>query len=165
MYVAVGGMGLATAIETAISPAARTAHKGLFEYRVILHRSFPVLGTSKYYIPPYTSGMRFGRFFGVWMAGSTSTAPKSRARLARPCRSHLMVQPRAVPLALFWQTMDINKMLAELRAERDQLAEAILVLERLAAGQGKRRGRPPAWMTALKRLGRPPGSKNKPKAD
>lgn len=76
-----------------------------------------------------------------------------------------MVQPRAVPLALFWQTMDINKMLAELRAERDQLAEAILVLERLAAGQGKRRGRPPAWMTALKRRGRPPGSKNKPKAD
>jgi len=61
--------------------------------------------------------------------------------------------------------MDINKMLAELRAERDQLAEAILVLERLAAGQGKRRGRPPAWMTALKRRGRPPGSKNKPKAD
>ncbi len=56
-------------------------------------------------------------------------------------------------------------MLAELRAERDQLAEAILVLERLAAGQGKRRGRPPAWMTALKRRGRPPGSKNKPKAD
>jgi len=59
--------------------------------------------------------------------------------------------------------MDINKMLAELRAERDQLAEAILTLERLAVGRGKRRGRPPAWMTAVKRRGRPPGSKNKPK--
>ncbi len=59
--------------------------------------------------------------------------------------------------------MDINKMLTELRADWDQLAEAILVLERLAAGRGKRRGRPPAWMTALKRRGRPPGSKNKPK--
>jgi len=35
--------------------------------------------------------------------------------------------------------MDINKMLAELRAERDQLAEAILVLERLAAGRDRRR--------------------------
>jgi hypothetical protein len=41
-------------------------------------------------------------------------------------------------------------MLIELRAERDQLAEAILVLERLAFGRGKRRGRPPAWMTAVK---------------
>jgi len=30
------------------------------------------------------------------------------------------------------------KMLIELRVERDQLAEAILTLERLAAGRGKR---------------------------
>jgi hypothetical protein len=59
--------------------------------------------------------------------------------------------------------MDINKMLLELRAEWDQLAEAILVLERLAFGRGKRRGRPPAWMTAVKRRGRSPGSKNQPK--
>ena len=59
--------------------------------------------------------------------------------------------------------MDIIKMLAELRAERDQLTETILLFERLAAGRGKRRGRPPAWMTAVKRRGRPPGSKNKPK--
>jgi hypothetical protein len=29
--------------------------------------------------------------------------------------------------------MDINKMLAELRAERDQINEAILIFERLAA--------------------------------
>jgi hypothetical protein len=61
--------------------------------------------------------------------------------------------------------MDTNKMLAELRAERDQLNEAIRVLERLAAGSGKRRGRPPKWMAAVKRRGRPPGSKNKPKAN
>ena len=54
-------------------------------------------------------------------------------------------------------------MLAELRAERDQLDDAILALQRLAAGQGKRRGRPPAWLTLVKRRGRPPGSKNKPK--
>ena len=39
-------------------------------------------------------------------------------------------------------------MLAELRQERDQLSEAIISIERLAAGQGKRRGRPPKWMTA-----------------
>ena len=45
--------------------------------------------------------------------------------------------------------MDINKMLAELRQEREQIEEAIVVLERLARGRGKRRGRPPAWMTQL----------------
>jgi hypothetical protein len=59
--------------------------------------------------------------------------------------------------------VDINKMIAELRAEREQIEESILVLERLARGQGKRRGRPPKWMTV--RRGRPPGSINKPKGD
>jgi hypothetical protein len=66
--------------------------------------------------------------------------------------------------------MEILKMLADLREERTQVEEAILVLERLAQGHGKRRGRPPAWMTAAKtdapkRRGRPPGSKNKPKSE
>jgi hypothetical protein len=59
--------------------------------------------------------------------------------------------------------MDVTKMLAELRSEREHIEEAILTLERLARGRGKRRGRPPAWMTEIKRRGRPPGSKNKPK--
>ena len=59
--------------------------------------------------------------------------------------------------------MDISKMLAELRQEREQIGEAIITLERLAAGRGRRRGRPPAWMTGVKKRGRPPGSKNKPK--
>jgi hypothetical protein len=61
------------------------------------------------------------------------------------------------------QTMDVLKMLADLRQERQQIEEAILTLERLAQGRGRRRGRPPAWMTAVKRRGRPPGSKNKAK--
>jgi hypothetical protein len=59
--------------------------------------------------------------------------------------------------------MDINKMLAELRLEREAIEEAIMTLERLARGRGRRRGRPPAWMSQIKRRGRPPGSKNKPK--
>jgi hypothetical protein len=59
--------------------------------------------------------------------------------------------------------MDITKMLAELRAEREAVEQAIMVLERIARGQGKRRGRPPAWMSQTKKRGRPPGSKNKPK--
>ena len=56
-------------------------------------------------------------------------------------------------------------MIADLRVEREGISEAIAVLERLSAGQGKRRGRPPAWMkdVMVKRRGRPPGSKNKPK--
>jgi hypothetical protein len=55
--------------------------------------------------------------------------------------------------------MDVNKMLAELRQEREALEEAIMILERLARGRGKRRGRPPAWMSSMtktaKKAGRP----------
>ena len=59
--------------------------------------------------------------------------------------------------------MDVSKILSELREERVQIEEAILSLERLARGRGRRRGRPPAWMSEItaKRRGRPPGSKNK----
>ncbi len=82
-------------------------------------------------------------------------------------------------------------MLAELRLERQQIEEAILTLERLARGRGRRRGRPPAWLKDAsgeppseggeqsgeenitrgglafvqepRRRGRPPGSGNKVK--
>lgn len=68
--------------------------------------------------------------------------------------------------------MDVTKILAELKAEREQIEEAIVSLERLARGRGKKRGRPPSWMASTptdsevaedqpKRRGRPPGSKNK----
>lgn len=79
-----------------------------------------------------------------------------------------------VPNRVILSGMDVNKMIAELRQEREQIEEAILSLERLARGQGKRRGRPPAWLKAAqgepvsaapKRRGRPPGSKNKPKEE
>jgi hypothetical protein len=58
--------------------------------------------------------------------------------------------------------MDVTKILTELRQEREQIEEAIMSLERLARGRGRRRGRPPAWMSEMdKKRGRPPGSKNK----
>ncbi len=57
--------------------------------------------------------------------------------------------------------MDVSKILDELRQEREQLEEAILSLERLARGRGRRRGRPPSWMVEAKKRGRPVGSKNK----
>jgi hypothetical protein len=52
--------------------------------------------------------------------------------------------------------MDVVKMLAELRAEREAIEEAILTLERLAQGQGRRRGRPPAWLSAIRKEKEPP---------
>jgi hypothetical protein len=68
--------------------------------------------------------------------------------------------------------MEIAKILAELRLEHEQLGEAILSLERLAAGGKKRRGRPPGWMLKVKAevesqrgKGRPKGSKNKAAAE
>jgi len=59
--------------------------------------------------------------------------------------------------------MDVSKILAELRSEREQIEEAIVSLEKLARGRGRRRGRPPSWMSEIttRRRGRPPGSKNK----
>lgn len=66
--------------------------------------------------------------------------------------------------------MDVTRILAELKAEREQIEHAIGMLERLAQGRAKRRGRPPAWLAmqaaaagppVAKRRGRPPGSKSK----
>lgn len=57
--------------------------------------------------------------------------------------------------------MDVNKILSELRGERSQIEEAILSLERLARGRGRRRGRPPNWMVqVMGRRGRPAAGKN-----
>jgi hypothetical protein len=50
--------------------------------------------------------------------------------------------------------MDVVKMLADLRQEREQIEEAIISLERLAQGRGKRRGRPPSWLVEAKKRGR-----------
>ena len=77
-------------------------------------------------------------------------------------------------------SMDVAKILAELKAERAQIEEAILSLERLALGRKRGPGRPrgtvsigsfessdEATLTSdggvRKRRGRPPGSKNKPR--
>lgn len=45
--------------------------------------------------------------------------------------------------------MDLNRMIAELRDEKQRLDEAIEALERLSMGTAKRRGRPPKWIKAL----------------
>ena len=51
-------------------------------------------------------------------------------------------------------------MLLELRAERDNIDEAILLLERIAARWGERRRRVPALVKQVKRTNRPSRSHN-----
>jgi len=70
----------------------------------------------------------------------------------------------------YFVDMDLWKILAELQEERTRIEEAIVALEHLTLGHGKGRGRPPAWVTAIKdkprkRKGGPSGSRNKPKRD
>jgi hypothetical protein len=57
--------------------------------------------------------------------------------------------------------MDLTKMLFQLRSEREQIEQAILVLESLAKGGGKRRGRPPKWMTEARRDAEPEAPKRR----
>lgn len=47
--------------------------------------------------------------------------------------------------------MDVAKILAQLKEERDRIEAAIVTLERLALGRGKRRGRPPSWMVEARK--------------
>jgi hypothetical protein len=59
--------------------------------------------------------------------------------------------------------MNLPKMLAELRQERDVLDETIACLERLLATSGKpRRGRPPAWLKANKDNDGKPAERKQP---
>ena len=57
--------------------------------------------------------------------------------------------------------MDVSKVLAALRQELEQLEEVIANLERLEQSRDRRRGRPPAILSAARKRGRPRGSKNK----
>jgi hypothetical protein len=66
--------------------------------------------------------------------------------------------------------MDLSNILKQLREQRDALNESILSLERIVAGSGPRRGRPPKWMAAAREVeapklrGRPLGKGKKPAA-
>jgi hypothetical protein len=46
--------------------------------------------------------------------------------------------------------MDLSKMLLDLRAEHEQITSAIRTLEALSYGVGRRRGRPPKWLEAVR---------------
>jgi hypothetical protein len=68
-----------------------------------------------------------------------------------------------IVIRLLWHRIEEG-----VEAVAGRLAAVIIILERLARGRGKRRGRPPLWMAQaapVKRRGRPPGSKNRPKEE
>jgi hypothetical protein len=56
--------------------------------------------------------------------------------------------------------MDLDKMIAELRVQKQALEETMVILERLARTQGKRRGRPPLFLSRAS--GARPARKRKP---
>jgi hypothetical protein len=56
--------------------------------------------------------------------------------------------------------MDLTKMIAELREHKRALEETMIMLERLARGQGKRRGRPPLFLSQASQTG--PARKRRP---
>jgi hypothetical protein len=45
--------------------------------------------------------------------------------------------------------MNLTKMIAELREQKQALEETMILLERLARSQGKRRGRPPLFLSKV----------------
>jgi hypothetical protein len=53
--------------------------------------------------------------------------------------------------------VDIVKILEELRRERAQIEEAIMTLERLVEGRGRRRGRPPTWLAEARKRNKDTG--------
>jgi hypothetical protein len=58
--------------------------------------------------------------------------------------------------------MDINKILKDLRSEREEIQRAIMALERVG---GRRRGRPPQWMKELEQPRTGPKKPSKDKAN
>jgi hypothetical protein len=60
--------------------------------------------------------------------------------------------------------MDLTTIVKELKEERDILDRTIASLERIAMHRGKRRGRPPAWMSVLQTESKPaPKKRGRPR--
>jgi hypothetical protein len=51
--------------------------------------------------------------------------------------------------------MNLTKMIAELREQKQALEATMMMLERLARSQGKRRGRPPLFLSQASQAGEP----------
>jgi len=57
--------------------------------------------------------------------------------------------------------MNLPKMIGELRAHKQALEETMIMLERLVRSQGKRRGRPPLFLSKALSQGNQAGSARK----
>ena len=51
--------------------------------------------------------------------------------------------------------MNLNRIIPDLKVERDRLAAAIECLEKLTAGRARKRGRPPKWLNAKAKVRQP----------
>jgi hypothetical protein len=60
--------------------------------------------------------------------------------------------------------VDLNRIIQDLKVERDRLAAAIECLEQLAAGRARKRGRPPKWLSE-RGEGTQPSNADAPKND
>ena len=58
--------------------------------------------------------------------------------------------------------MELDKILKALNEEAEAIDHAIVTLQHLATGRGKRRGRPPLWLNAARELEKS-GLKSKPR--
>ena len=58
--------------------------------------------------------------------------------------------------------MNLTKIIAELREQKDALEASMITLERLARSQGKRRGRPPLFLSAASQDETATGRKRRP---
>jgi hypothetical protein len=58
--------------------------------------------------------------------------------------------------------LNTRKMIEDLQRQRRLIDQLLPLLVQLETGKA-RRGRPPAFLAEIKRRGRPPGSKNRPK--
>ena len=59
--------------------------------------------------------------------------------------------------------MELMTIIKQLMEERDLIDSAIVSLERIALQRGKRRGRPPAWMTVLEAEPAQPKKRGRPR--
>ena len=94
--------------------------------------------------------------------------PNCAKALVRSSGTHILfARPeRASRVPRYSYSMDLSAIITGLREERDLVEQAISSFEHLAAGQGKRRGRPPAWMKriadAAKGAGTPKRKRGRP---
>src|SRR5438270_427747 len=97
----------------------------------------------------------------VTMLRSRPLSRRHDAAEGRDSKAHEVTASRSVASTV-GRTMEVDKILEQLRDEREAVEEAIITLERLARGRSKRRGRPPAWLAEVRNRGTSAPAPSKP---